>query len=159
MESLSCFIMKIPLLFIYAYVLFFILGILNRHNLHGQIALFIFAVPLFLFEVGYEFDYKKVSNILVALSFFFFLIILFVIDYKIKNLPQRKDRIILSFKPVIVTLLFIVSCILGIKTSDFKMHWLTGYFLVTLSFIVGIFLYRNELRFRKIKNTDLKDGL
>lgn len=159
MESFACFMTKVSPLFIYAFVLFLILGILNRYNFHGQIALFIFAVPLFLFEIGYEFDYRKVSNILVAIFFFLFLIILFVIDYKIKNLPQRKDRIILSFKPVIVTLLFIISCILGIKASDLKMPWLTGYFLVTLSFIIGLFLYRKELRFRKTKNTDLKDGL
>lgn len=149
MVSLFDFITKTPLLFIYAFVLFLILGILNRNKFHGQIAFFIFIISLFLFKFGHNFNYKNISNILIAIFLFFFLIILFVIDYKIKNLPQRKDRIILSFKPVIVTLLFIISCILGSNASDLKMPWLTGYILVTLSFIISLILYRKELRFRK----------
>jgi hypothetical protein len=154
MESFFNFVTETPTLFIYAFVLLFILGVLERSNFQGQIVFFIFTVVLFLFKFGHSFNYKNIFHIMAIIIFLIFFILVFVIVHKIRELPDSTNRIVISYKPILVTVLFIGGCILGVMASYFRMPSFTGYILVTASFFIGLFLYRKEFRFRKQNKID-----
>lgn len=82
--------------------------------------------------------YPIFASISLILSFFMI----------IKNIRNQW----ITWRPILTTMLFLVSYAIIIFQKgliSFGIPWFTGYVLVTITFIVGLVLYRKELRLIK----------
>lgn len=134
----------IGIFFLYSFMIYLILSILCKEPLQKILAIFL---PLFYFGITLS-DIRFLNysnNFYVLKDVIFFLIFLgFVkVRYDHDKLPKLTYKN--SSKPIFLALLFFISYILGIKAIDFHMGWYWGYILSTVSFLIGVYLYRKQI--------------
>lgn len=108
------------------------------------------VLPTFYFgHIG--FNYHKTSDLFEFGLMFILMIIFGLIFYSIiKHVPKQKEKHRDDYyKPILLLLIFISAYILAIKSNSINMPWFIGYILVTISFIIGLVIYRKDLIFGK----------
>jgi hypothetical protein len=64
--------------------------------------------------------------------------------YYIKIVHKKIDK--KNYLPIFIVFLFIGSYILGREAIGLQMPWFTGYILATISFLIGIVIYRKQIK-------------
>jgi hypothetical protein len=128
----------------YEFLLLIFLVALCRNILLRWIVSWSFFPYIYYVALGYRFNFNKRHDIIFTI--FFIILQIAVTVYIIKN-HIRKEHF--TWRPILTILLFVISLVLHKVLIAQGMPWFTGYILVTLSFITGLILFRNNLNFRK----------
>ncbi len=135
----------IAIYFVYITSIFYVLSILSKNALQ-KVLVFQFAnFFIFYILVFRRIDYTDIIQISGVIVSVVFLIAMTKVVYDSKKLPKQKFKNILFSVPVFLTLLFMGSLMLGIEAINFHKGWYWGYILSTISFLIGIYLYRKQI--------------
>jgi hypothetical protein len=130
-------------LIIYGYALYAILYIFSRNELHkwiSQLSGFLLIYYIFIGKhLGDRTPCSFITGILIL-----FLIILFLTIYYIKKVRGKINKKSHLLRPAFVAFLFIGSYLLGMTAKDLQLPWFTGFILTTISFLIGIVIYRKQ---------------
>jgi energy-coupling factor transporter transmembrane protein EcfT len=134
-------------LIIYEYALYAILYLFSKDELHKWISSLSMFLLIFYIFVGRHFDYS-IPDFIVACIFILFWTIFYI---KIVRVHRKIDKKNLSLRPLVMVFLFIGSYILGVNAKHFHLSWYTGYMLATISFLIGVFIYKRQPNKKKGK--------